>query len=399
MEGNPTKAPRLLLRDHSAGQGLLLTTIALLGLGVVMVHSAVASVAAPGAWYARVDYRHTAFAVLGVFVLLTAWRLPYQWLARGRRIPILAAALLVVSLACGVLVFVDGIGYSVGGCRRWIRIGPSRYTIGFQPSELIKLALLIFLSAWLTRQGRNVRSFTRTFLPALGVIGVCAGLVITQDFGTAMLIGICSGAVLFLAGVPWYSLLLLVAGAAAGFYRFVVQDPRRWARILALLDPWSPTNPAAYQPRQSILAILSGGWFGKGPGNGIRKLGYLPEDSTDFIFSVYCEEWGFVGAMLLMSLLLLWIWNARRAAVRCEDRFGAVLAGSLGVLIAVQAVLHVAVDLVVAPPTGMGFPFVSAGGTSLVIMAAATALIVSVANRAQSRRAPATAGLLSADAV
>ncbi|HUU21892.1 MAG TPA: FtsW/RodA/SpoVE family cell cycle protein, partial [Phycisphaerae bacterium] len=183
------------------------------------------------------------------------------------------------------------------------------------------------------------------------------------------------------------------------FYRFVVQDPRRWGRILALLDPWSPTNPAAYQPRQSILAILSGGWFGKGPGNGIRKLGYLPEDSTDFIFSVYCEEWGFVGAMLLMSLLLLWIWNARRAAVRCEDRFGAVLAGSLGVLIAVQAVLHVAVDLVVAPPTGMGFPFVSAGGTSLVIMAAATALIVSVANRAQSRRAPATAGLLSADAV
>ena len=377
---------RLPLRENMTGQGILLTTLALFALGVVMVHSAVASVAKPGDWYSRVDFRHTFFVALAAVTLLTLWCLDFHWFNRGGRIPWPAMIFLAAALICGCLVFVPGIGYSVGGYYRWIRLGPAKFKIGFQPSELIKLALVIFLAAYLTRDKIKIRSFVFTFLPALLLIAGCMGLVISQDFGTAMLIAISAGVTLLLAGVPWYYLGSLVATAGAGFYFFVFLNPYRWGRVEAMLDPMSPSNKAAYQARESLMAIVTGGWTGLGLGNGMIKQGFLPEDSTDFIFSVYCEEWGFRGSMLLMGLWLVWMYLVRRSAVRTQDRFGSVLAGSLGFLIALQAVLHMAVDLVVAPPKGLGMPFVSAGGTSLIIMAAATALIVSVTSRRQGQK-------------
>jgi cell division protein FtsW len=374
-------ASRLPLRENAAGRGLILASLALLALGVVMVHSALASIRQPGTWYARVDYRHTAYAVVAALVLVSLWRVNYRKLAAGPGLPIVATGLLVVSLICGALVFVPGIGHSVGGYARWIRIGSAPLTLSFQPSELIKISLVIFLASHLSRQGRRVRSFWRTFLPMGLVIAACVGLVITQDFGTAVVMGLVACVTLLLAGVPWYYLVTLAGPAAAAFYLFVVRSEHRWARIQAMMNPWDAYNPSTYQGRQSLLAILSGGWFGRGPGNGIRKLGYLPEDSTDFIFSVYCEEWGFVGAALLMGLLILWLWQARRVAVRSGDPFGRMLAGGLGFLIGLQAVMHIGVDVGLLPPTGMGMPFVSAGGTALVMMAAAAAMIVSVSAR------------------
>lgn len=369
---------RIPLEQNPTGRTIALATLALLGLGVVMVHSAVASVVAPGPWYSRVDVRHTVFAVAAAMVVLVGWRWDYRRLLAGRRWPVPAAVLLAVAMIFAVLVFVPGIGRSVGGCHRWLRIGPGRFGLGFQPSELVKVSLVIFLAAWLADKDRRALWSWRTFVPATVLIGICVALVVTQDFGTATLIGVSAGVTLLLAGVPLRRLGLLVAPAAAGFYFLVVRNPARWGRITAMLDPWSATNPTAYQPQQSLMAILSGGWFGQGTGYGISKLGYLPEDSTDFIFSVFCEEWGLLGAMLLLALILVWIFAARRATVRSPDRFGRLLAGSLGFMIALQAVLHVAVVLVAAPPTGMSLPFVSAGGTGLVLMAAACALIISV---------------------
>jgi cell division protein FtsW len=367
------------------GRTLFLASVALLALGVVMVHSAMASVASPGPWYARVDIRHTIFAGFSLLLLMVLWRLDYRLLDVGRGFPFLAGALLLVSLVGGVLVFVEPIGYAKGGQYRWIRIGPPRYSIGLQPSELIKFSLIAFLAAWLTRPGRDVRSFLRTFVPATGLVLLCVALVVTQDFGTAFLIGLSSMVVLVLVGVPIAYLLSLLPIAGGGLMLMKWLQPEqwqmRWSRISAMIDPWSRSNPSAFQARQSLMAVLNGGWFGRGPGNGLRKLGYLPEDSTDFIFAVYCEEWGFAGAMLLIGLLLIWIWCARRVALRAPDAFGRVLAGSLGFAIALQMVLHVAVDLVAAPPTGMGLPFVSAGGTALVLLSCATSVIVSVAAR------------------
>ncbi len=207
------------------------------------------------------------------------------------------------------------------------------------------------------------------------------GATITQDFGTSVVIGIAAVVTLLLAGLRLRHMLLMAAPAAMGAYLFVMRSPHRLARITAMGDIWSPTNPSAYQPRQSMLAILTGGWTGKGLGNGTLKLGFLPEDSTDFIFSVLCEEWGFIGAVGLLVLVMLWIRHSWQISLDAGDRFGQVLAGSLGFLIAAQALMHIAVDTVVLPPTGISLPFVSAGGTSLILMAGAAALIVSVSAR------------------
>ncbi len=368
----------LPLRANPPGQGLILTSLALLALGVVMVHSALASVREPGVWYARADIRHTIFAALAVLAMTTLWRVDYRFLNTGTRLPIVPAAVLAVAIICGLLVFVPGIGKSVGGQARWLRVGPAQYAIGFQPSELIKVALVVFLATWLARPLTDKRAFGTTFIPAAGLIGLCIAVVITQDFGAAVIIALAAVATLMLAGVPWHHLASLIPPAAGAFYLLVVRSPHRWQRITAMLDPWSTTNPSAYQPRQALLAIMTGGWWGKGLGAGMQKLGYLPEDSTDFIFSVYCEELGFLGAVLLVALLLLWIWQARKAVAAAGDELGRVLAGSLGFLVAVQAVLHVAVDTGTAPPTGASLPFVSAGGTALLLVAGAVALMISV---------------------
>ena len=203
-------------------------------------------------------------------------------------------------------------------------------------------------------------------------------MVIKEDFGTAVLIGTAAVVVMFLAGVRIAYLASLLLPAAGAFYVFVVRDPHRWGRITAMLDPWSTTNAASYQAGQSLLTVMTGGYWGRGLGHGMLKRGFLPEGETDFIFSVFAEEWGLAGAILLIGLLLLWIWHARKAAVRSQDRFGRCLAGTLGFIIALQALMHIAVDLVAAPPTGIGCPFISAGGTRLITMSAATALILSV---------------------
>ncbi|MCD4823068.1 MAG: FtsW/RodA/SpoVE family cell cycle protein [Phycisphaerae bacterium] len=365
------------MRNNITGKSLILTALAMLGLGVVMVHSAVASVAEPGQWYARVDVRHGAFAIVAALVLATAWRVNYRVFAAGKLLPWPSLILLLIAVGLGLLVFVPGLGHSVGGKFRWIRFGPKQYSIGFQPSELIKIALVIFLASWLTRPGVNVGKF-RTFLLAVVVTGGCAGLVVTQDFGTAVLIVLIAGAVMFLAGVPWYYLFSIIPPAVAAGYFFIIETPYRLARITAMLDPWNTTNASAYQSQQSILSILSGGWRGTGLGNGVRKLGFLPEDSTDFIFASFCEEWGFRGAVLLLGLLLFWMVHCRNAASRASDSHGRVLAGALGAMILLQAILHIAVNMVMLPPTGIAMPFLSAGGTGLVLMAGAAAMIVSV---------------------
>ncbi|MGC9454351.1 MAG: FtsW/RodA/SpoVE family cell cycle protein [Phycisphaerae bacterium] len=372
----------LKLGENPTGRGVILCSFALLAMGVVMVHSAVASVSRPGPWYSRVDMRHTIFACAAAVIMLLLWRLDYRVLIRGRRVPLLAVVMLLVALAAAALVYVPGVGHAVGGQRRWIRLGPDRFSLGFQPSELLKVALLVFLAGWLSRRSENVRSFGRTFLPAAAVTGICVLLVVTEDLGTATVLAVSAGACMLLAGVPLTHLATLIPPAAGAFYLLAVRNPSRWARITAMLEPWSHTNPSSYQPRQSLLAIFSGGWTGQGPGNGLLKLGYLPEDSTDFIFAVYCEEWGFIGAALLMGLILIWIWQVRKAATHAGDDFGRLLVGSLGFLVAFQMVLHLAVNLVVAPPTGISLPLVSAGGTSLLITAAVVAMIVSVSSRA-----------------
>jgi cell division protein FtsW len=379
------------LRANRNGRRLLVTTFALLAIGVIMVHSAMTSVGTPGAWYSRPDVRHTIFAGLAGVVLLLGWLVDYRaigktrvWGLRGiiERRTTWAFIILLVSFMLAWLVYIPGIGHSVGGYHRWIRLGPSSMSLGFQPSELIKIALVVFLASWLSgKTPEDLRSFKRTFVPAMIMLILAIAPVVKEDLGTAAVLLMIGTVTMLLAGVPLRHFIAPAVMVGGMGFLFVMNSPHRLARITVMNDVWSTGNPTAYQPRQSLLAILTGGWYGKGIGAGTLKLGFLPEDSTDFIFSALCEEWGVVGALILLGLVVLWIRHVWQISLEASDRFGQVLAAGLGFLIAAQALLHVGVDTVVLPPTGMSMPFVSAGGTSLLLMAGAVAMIISVSAR------------------
>ena len=387
MERNDDEFVTLRLSENSSGSGLIVVTLAMLAVGIVAVHSALAGVLPnTSAWHARSDMRHTLFAMVAALIMCFGWHFRYRWLGgRPSKWPVTAIGVLLLAMILAALVYVPALGHVRNHKLRWLKLGPAPFGI-FQPSELLKIALLIFLAAWFSHERTPARSFVKGFLPAMLVTAGCLGLVVTEDFGTAVIMAVAVWLTMFIAGVRWYALTGLIAAGAGGFWYFVSIDARRLQRIYAMIDPWCLTNPSAYQPRQSLLAILTGGWFGKGLGRGIVKQQYLPERSTDFIFASFSEEWGFVGAALLMGLVIMWIWFARKSAINASDRFGFILAGALGAMIAIQMVLHVAVDTVAAPPTGMSFPFVSVGGTALLVTAGAASLIVSVS--ADARREP-----------
>ncbi|NLF32612.1 MAG: cell division protein FtsW [Planctomycetes bacterium] len=376
MSGSNTQdLGRLPLKDNPTGQGLFLAALGLLGVGAVMVYSASAGGDA-GSPAARQEIRHLAYAAAAMGVMGLLWRVDYRRLARGGTIGTGAVVLFGAAFALSVLVLIPGIGAEFNGARRWLRIPLGAFTLTFQPSELLKIALVILLACWLGRRGEQVRSFRRTFLPAAALVGACVGVVAVQDFDTGAVIGLVGCCLLLVAGVRWYHLLTLVPPAAAGFVVLVVMNANRWQRITAFLHPWEDTA-STWQLRQSLIAVGSGGWWGKGLGNGTTKLGFLPEDRTDFIFSVICEELGFFGGAIVLGLFALIVVFCWIAASRSRG-VGRLLATGVGLTIGAQAVLHAAVAIGCAPPTGVTLPLVAAGGTSLLLVAAALAMVISV---------------------
>lgn len=373
----------------TGGRWIMLLAFALMCIGAVAVYSASVSLGQTGTWYARSEMRHFVFLAVALVVLVATSRVDYRILARGTRMSRPALALLVFSVFLCGLVFVPGVGHEVGGRYRWLRFGPPQYSFGLQPSEIIKFTLIIFLSAWLSRPGTNEKS-PLVFLAAFSLVAGCTGMVITEDFGMGLIVCVAGLVTMYIAGIRWYYLVSLLPSGGVAAYLIVVNSPGKLQRITAVIDPWNESNPATYQARQALVAICSGGVEGRGPGMGIRKLGFLPEDVTDFIFAAFCEEWGLIGASLLVGLLLLWVWNTRRVSRGAGDRFGSVLAASLGTVIAMQAILHVAVNLVILPPTGISLPFVSAGGTSLIVTSFAAGLVAAVSGRSGTPGAPVT---------
>ncbi len=369
---------------RSAGLGLMLATLALLAVGMVFVNSAMSRVASRDMpWYNRTENKHIMFVAAGALIIMVGWRMNYRRLW-SKHFPWVAAALLCISLLGAGLAHVPGLSHDEGNFKRWIRLGP----ITIQPSEMIKITVLIFLAAWLTRPGVNPKSFFKTFVPAMIFLGVAVGVTVTESRSTAILIALAGVLTITLAGVPWYYLLVLIPPAAAGFYKLVIQSEYHWKRFAAVTDPWDIENPAAYQARESLIAVLHGGWTGLGLGRGTVKQGFLPEASSDFIFAIICEEIGFIGAILIISLIVLWLWQVRKTAMRSSDAFGYVLAASIGVLMGLQSVLHICVTLAVAPTAGQGLPFISQGGTFLLMSSFAVALLMSVAARGRPAKEP-----------
>lgn len=370
---------------------LTLCVLALLGLGALMVQSA--SFVPNGDTtfgLTTLGAKQLVYAGIGLAVYLSVGFMNYRKLLNPSREqlawwrhPIVAILLLAV-LAC-TLVLVPHIGKEVNGARRWLVLG----SIQVQPSELAKWASVIFLAWWLTARPVPLERFFKGFIPTLIPVGLLCLLVVVQDFGTAVLIGVCALAMLLAGRVKLWHLLVSVPPVAVGAMWFIMHKQYRWHRMTAFLDPYASPRGDGYHMIQSLLSFSTGGLFGRGLGNGIQKLGYLPEDTTDFIFSVICEELGAFGALLVIALYLCILFVAWQVIKkRTYDPFGRMLAFGISAMIGLQAAINIAVATVSVPTKGMSLPLVSAGGSGLIITCAALGLLYSVCRTSQREASP-----------
>ena len=352
--------PSLPVLNRRSGDTVLFATVlALLAVGLVMVYSASSIVAydslSDSAYFFK---RQAMWIVLGLAAMLVARGVHYQ------RLRAAAVPLLLVAVALLVAVLFPSIGRVAGGARRWIVLGPA----SFQPVEVAKLALLVYLAQFGARRAMAIRNLRRGILPPLAVATVLAVLVLRQpNAGSAFLLVGVAVAVLFLAGARLAHLGLLVVAALPAAVVAVVAAHYRLQRVLTFLNPWQDPQGSGFNVIQSMLAFGSGGLFGVGLGASSQKFFYLPERHTDFIFAIVGEELGLVGSAGLLLIFALFAYRGLRIARAAPDRFGALLAAGITVSITGQALLNMGVATGILPVAGIPLPFVSFGGSSLLM--------------------------------
>jgi len=283
-----------------------------------------------------------------------------------------------------VAVLVTPLGREINGARRWFALGP----IGLQPSELAKLGLVLFIGAFAVHQSIGVRRFFKGFIPLVAAFGIVAALIVKEDFGTTVLVCLVCFVLMMMAGCRWWHLGLLIPPAAAAAYQLLWHSEFRRTRLLAFLHPEAYAKTIGYHPLQSGLTIMSGGFWGRGLGNGIQKMGYLPEDNTDFIFAVICEELGIFGAFIVIALFAIFVIVGWRIASRCTNLFGRMVAFGITAMIGLQAAMNIAVVTKSMPTKGIALPLISSGGTGWIMMAVAVGVLMSVerVNRLEESR-------------
>lgn len=363
---------------------LLWTLVALLcGFGLVMVASTTAVVAGPGpdgregaVQYGFVIKQLAAMTAGLIGAILVSWG-GIRWL----RHPIFVTVVGVVALLS--LVAVLGIGRSINGARRWIDLGP----INLQPAELAKLALVVAGAWYFSRVAEAVRSTWHGVLLPLAGFAVLAGLVfLTKDLGSVVVLFAVLAALVVWAGAAWwYFLALTILALPFMFFHAVFREAYRWERIMAFLDPFHTAGPAGYHLSQSLISIGSGGWWGVGLGNSTAKLHFLPERHTDFIFSIICEELGLVGGLGLSVAFLALVCVGLAIAWRARDEFARLLAVGAVVVLGTQAFWNVLMATGVVPTKGLTLPFISYGGSSVVVCLVLVGLLDAVARDAPSR--------------
>jgi cell division protein FtsW len=374
-------------RSHSTAETRLsrpsvlitITCAALLGLGLVMILSAssVAAFTAYGSSY-KFFFRQLIWAAIGVVAFIAMSRLDYKRLKGVGYVLYAAAAVMLVA------VLVPGVGITVGGSSRWIGFGP----LTFQPSELAKLALILFAADVFSRKQESLLDDPwHTILPMVPALGVTALLVMMQpDLGTTLLLGSIGLTMLFIAGAPLRHIaplgLLGIGLAAAGS---LSADYRR-ARVFAFLDPWADPLNTGYQTIQSLIALGSGGWFGVGLGASRQKWSYIPNAHTDFIFAILGEEMGLFGTLVVIGMFSFLAYLGLRTARRAPDRFGMLVAAGITVWITVQAIVNIGAVTSMLPITGVPLPLVSFGGSSLVILLAACGILTNIARQGEVTR-------------
>lgn len=349
----------------TATAALILCVSGLLALGVVMLYSS--SMADRGAHYLILQL---IWSGAGLTACVLAALLDYRWLKRVAWLPFITA----VGLLIAVLVYAE----MRNGSRRWFDLGFA----SFQPSEAAKLALIIFLAWYGEKYQREMRTFWRGLvLPGLLIFAILIPIFLAPDRGTTILLGAVGGCMLLLAGVRWIYFIPPALGAAAAMIYALMVDPLRLGRILSWLDPESTKEATGYQAWQAMIALGSGGVDGLGLGNGRQKLGFLPEHHTDFIFSIIGEELGLIGTVGVLAAFVVFILCGVYIAWHARDMFGLLLASGITFLIGLQAFINVGVVTSALPNKGLPLPFISYGGSSMLLMLFGVGLLISVALR------------------
>jgi cell division protein FtsW len=359
-----------------ADRPLLLATLLLMLVGLVMVFSASANMSEQRYGSAYLFLRkQLLWDILGIVALFSCMRIDYH---RWQKTTLIWLGISVV-----LLVAVLFVGPVVKGARRWIHLG----FFTFQPSELAKISLILWVAGFLDRHRSQIKDLQNGYMPPLLVMGLVCGLISREpDLGTPLLLGTVCLFLLYLAGARLRHLIGTGLLSLFPLYWEVFHVGYRHRRMLAFANPWADASGAGYQLTQSILAFGSGGLFGKGLGASTLKLLYLPDPHTDFIFPVIGEELGFVGAVALIVLFIFWGLRGWQAARRAPDLFGQLLASGITSWVLLQAAINMAVSCGLLPTKGLPLPFVSFGGSSLVITMGAVGILLNVSAQGQWER-------------
>jgi len=365
-------APRQLGLD----QGLFWATLMLLCIGLVMVYSASIAMADGERFTGfRSSYflgRHATYLGIGVVTAAILFRVPmWVWQRAAPWLFLLGAITLVA-------VLIPGVGREVNGSRRWIPLGLAT----FQPSEVMKLLVVLYAADYTVRKAAFMDDFKKGFLPMFAVMTLIAALLLREpDFGALVVITTIAMAILFLGGLNWRLFAGLAVLLAAAFVVLIVSSPYRFQRIVGFMDPWSDAYGKGYQLSHSLIAFGRGEWFGVGLGASVEKLFYLPEAHTDFLLAVIAEELGFAGVAAVITLFLFLVHRAfavGRQAASLERYFAALVAQGIGVWLGAQAFINMGVNMGLLPTKGLTLPLLSFGGTSIVVNCIAIAILLRI---------------------
>ncbi|SHE38593.1 cell division protein FtsW [Caldanaerobius fijiensis DSM 17918] len=364
------------MKNKPVDFNLLLFTMLLVAIGLVMVFSASSVMAMfrmnDSYYFLK---RQFLWATMGFFAMVYMMNFDYHYLEKYKR------HLFVISIILLGLVFVPGIGINIKGASRWIGYG----NLSIQPSEIAKIALIVCLASNISQKQDRIKSFFKGVVPNLIIVGIFFVLIALEpNMSTAGIIAIVGLVIIYVGGAKLSNILSLIGlgGVLGGIMIFAEQY--RMNRVLAFLDPWKDMQGKGYQVVQSLYALGSGGIFGVGLGRSRQKLFYIPEPQNDFIFSILGEELGFIGALFVITLFLLFIIRGLRIAAKAPDLFGCLLAVGITSLIGVQFLLNIAVVTASMPPTGVPLPFISYGGSSLVFTMAQVGILLNISRYADS---------------
>jgi len=355
---------------------LVWLAVLLLGLGLVMVYSSSIAIAEGGrhTGYQPAYYllRHALFVVVGVLVAVVAFQVPIRLWQQA------APYLFVGGLALLVLVLIPGIGREVNGSRRWI----SFYVLTFQPSELMKVFVVLYAADYTVRKAAFMHSLRRGFMPMFFVMLATGGLLLLEpDFGAFAVIVVIAMGILFLGGMNWRLFAGLIVMLIAGFMLLILSSPYRMQRIAGFMDPWADPYGKGYQLSHALIAFGRGEWLGVGLGGSVEKLFYLPEAHTDFLLAVIAEELGFAGVAIIV-IMFAWIvvraFAIGRRAAMLERYFASLVAQGVGLWIGVQAIINMGVNMGILPTKGLTLPLLSFGGSAIATTCAALAILLRV---------------------